>query len=83
MICLVGIVLNTWLYFEDIRNNGGILNKVHKGDGIEEMMKSPTREERRRIEEDEDINQNNKEYMLHKGARDALKRSIARRSMLK
>ena len=83
MICLVGIVLNTWLYFEDVRNNGGILNKVHKGDGIEEMMKSPTREERRRIEEDEDINQNNKEYMLHKGARDALKRSIAKRSMLK
>lgn len=56
MICLVGIILNTWLYFEDIRNNGGILNKVHKGDGIEEMMKSPTREERRRIEQDEGIN---------------------------
>ena len=47
------------------------------------MMKSPTREERRRIDEDKGIDQNNKEYMLRKGARDALKRSIARRSMLK
>ena len=80
---MVGLVLNIWLYLEDIRNNGGILNKVHKGDGIEEMMKSPTREERRRIEQDEGIDQNNKEYMLHKGARDALKRSMAKRSMAK
>jgi hypothetical protein len=47
MICVVGILLNTWLYFEDIRNNGGQLNKVHKGDAIEDLMKSPTREERK------------------------------------
>lgn len=84
MICVVGIVLNTWLYFEDIRNNGGQLNKIHKADGIEQMiMNSPDREERRQIEADGDIDPQSKEYLLHKGARDALKRSMARRSMAK
>ncbi len=33
-VCIVGIALNVWLYFEDIRNNGGKLNKVHKADTI-------------------------------------------------
>ena len=83
MVCVVGIALNTWLYIEDIRNNGGQLNKVHKGDGIEEMLKSPSREERRQITENENIDENNKEYLLNKGARDALKRSMAKRSMAK
>lgn len=33
-ICIVSIALNSWLYVEDIKNNGGQLNKVHKGDAI-------------------------------------------------
>jgi len=83
MICVVGIFLNSWLYFEDIKNNGGQLNKVHKGDAIEDLLKSPSREERRQITQDQEIPENNKEYLLHKGTRDALKRSMARRSMAK
>jgi MFS family permease len=82
-ICIIGIILNTWLYIEDIKNNGGQLNKVHHGDAIEDLLKSPTREERRKIEGDDEIPDNNKEYLLKKGARDALKRSMARRSMAK
>lgn len=34
IISIIGIALNVWLYYEDINNNGGILNKVHKGDAI-------------------------------------------------
>jgi len=33
-VCAVGLVLNVWLYIEDIKNNGGVLNKVHIGDNI-------------------------------------------------
>ena len=83
MICVVGILLNIWLYIEDIRNNGGQLNKIHKGDAIEDLLKSPTREERRQIAQDTDIADQTKEYFLHKGARDALKKSMATRSMAK
>ena len=49
MICIIGIALNCWLYYEDIKNNGGQLNKVHHGDAIEDFLKSPTREERKQI----------------------------------
>lgn len=83
MICVVGILLNIWLYIEDIKNNGGQLNKIHKGDAIEDLLKSPTREERRQVAEDPDITDKTREYLLHKGARDALKRSMAKRSMAK
>lgn len=32
LLSCVGLVLNCWLYYEDIKHNKGILNKVHKGD---------------------------------------------------
>jgi hypothetical protein len=80
-ICIVGIVLNTWLYYEDINNNGGTLNKVHKGDAIQDLLTSPTVGERRKIEENEDLSANAREYLTNQGNRDALKRSMAKRSM--
>jgi hypothetical protein len=79
----VGTFLNIWLYFEDIKNNGGMLNKVHKGDAIADLMQSPTGKERKTIEANPEISEQTKQYMLHPGARDALKKSMARRSMAK
>lgn len=32
MLGVVGLVLNFWLYFEDMRHNNGVLNKVHVDD---------------------------------------------------
>jgi MFS family permease len=80
-ICIVGIGLNVWLYFEDIRNNGGQLNKVHKGDALQDLITSP-QDERRRLEIKNDINldPNSKEYMLDSQNRGALKRSMAAKS---
>lgn len=40
-VCVVGTALNTWLYFEDIKNNGGQLNKIHRGDNIQDLLTSP------------------------------------------
>jgi hypothetical protein len=47
------------------------------------MMKSPTGSERREIEGDANIDNNTKEILLNNDARDALKKSMARRSMAK
>jgi hypothetical protein len=42
--CAFGLILNVWLYFEDIRNNKGVLNKVHVGATVQDLMTSPTQE---------------------------------------
>jgi len=42
-MCVVGFFLNVWLYYEDIKNNGRILDKVHKnGEEVQDLMTSPT-----------------------------------------
>ena len=84
-VCVVGTALNTWLYFEDINNNGGQLNKIHKGDNIQDLLTSPTGGERKRLEiqNSQDIAPQSKQYLLQPGARDALKKSMAKRSMAK
>lgn len=84
-VCIVGIVLNVWLYIEDIRNNNGQLNKVHRGDAIEDLINSPTGGERKKleIEQNTELDERTKIYLLRASARDALKRSIAKRSMAK
>jgi len=46
-LCILGTGLNIWLYFEDIRNNGGQLNKVHRGDTIDDLLTGPPDERRR------------------------------------
>ncbi len=38
----VGLIFNVLLYFEDIRRNGRVLDKVHIGDAITDLMTSPT-----------------------------------------
>jgi nitrate/nitrite transporter NarK len=80
-ICVVCLFLNTWLYLEDIRNNNGELNKVHKEDAINELMQSPTPTERREVQENPNLNEHEKDLILDPNAREAVKRSMLRKSM--
>jgi hypothetical protein len=73
--------LNSWLYFEDIRNNGGELNKVHKEDAINELLQSPTLTQRREILENPNLNEHEKDLILDPNAREAIRKSMLRKSM--
>lgn len=78
-LCVLGLGLNIWLYFEDIRNNDRILDKVHKsGDEIQELMTSPPRQRRQEIQKSMSIDENAKQYLLNPNVRNALKRSMAK-----
>lgn len=35
MLAIVGIFLNVWLYMDDIKNRGGVLDKVDEGENLE------------------------------------------------
>ena len=35
MLSCCGIVFNVWLYFDDIRNRGGILDAIDNGENLE------------------------------------------------
>ena len=48
-LCIIGLGMNVVLYFEDIKHNGGVLNKVHKEDNIQELITSPKPERRMEI----------------------------------
>jgi len=80
-MCIVCLFLNSWLYFEDIRNNGGELNKVHKEDAINELLQSPTLTQRREILENPNLNEHEKDLILDPNAREAIRKSMLRKSM--
>lgn len=43
LLCVLGLFLNIWLYFEDVRNNNRTLDKVHKtGEVVQDLITSPT-----------------------------------------
>ena len=87
-----GIVINLWLYVDDLKNHGGILDAVDNGEKIEEMMTTPVAKDRRKMQkdamegEDVDIDMNVDGdikgqldvYHKNKEARDNLKRSVAK-----
>ena len=80
-VCALGMLLNVWLYFEDVRNNNRVLDKVHKNEAtneVQDLLQSPTREQRREIRSQANISQNEKEYLLNPKTRGALKRSMAK-----
>lgn len=48
-LACVGIVFNVWLYIDDLRNRGGILDKVDNGeDDLTALMTTPVQENKRR-----------------------------------
>lgn len=96
---LCGFLLNIWLYFDDIRNRGSVLNNVDKGETLEELMTSPVAERKTagpddliegevvmaEMEANEHLKLPNQaahdgvdQYADDQGARDALKRSMAK-----
>ena len=96
-LACIGIFLNCWLYIDDIKNRDGILNKVDKGDELEELMTTPVAENRRKDQEkalmapdddaevtmktDQEVENQLQVYRKDKEARDSLRRSIAKQSM--
>ena len=44
-LALVGILLNSWLYIDDVRNRGSVLHRLDKGgkDEVKEIQKVETR----------------------------------------
>lgn len=49
LLGVIGIFFNCWLYFDDLRNRGGILDKVDTGENLGELITTPVPEEKRRI----------------------------------
>ena len=90
-----GIVINLWLYVDDLKNHGGILDAVDNGEKIEEMMTTPVAKDRRKMQKDAmegaevdidmnvdgDIKAQLDVYHSNKEARDNLKRSVAKQAM--
>jgi hypothetical protein len=79
----IGFFVNLWLYIDDIKNRGSVLNEVKKkGDDMTNMMTSPPPKRKRLGENGEDIADGIPAdiYAENKSTRDALKRSIARRA---
>ena len=44
VLAVIGILLNLLLYFDDLKNRGGILNRVDKGEKLEDLMATPKTE---------------------------------------
>ena len=42
-LAFIGIILNTWLYFDDSKNRGAILHRVDKGEKDEKGKKATIR----------------------------------------
>ena len=90
-ICLscIGICLNLWLYFDDIKNRKAILNNIDKGEQLTELMASPTKDTKRKAEQmreelaaqgDESTKAALLNYKTDKESRSSLRRSLARQS---
>lgn len=89
----IGIVFNVWLYIDDLKNRGGILDRVDEGENIADLMTSPVADKRRKFEEvegddeaemhvdeDEVVKQGLLEYKKNKEMRDSLRHSVAKNS---
>lgn len=50
VLALIGIVLNVWLYVDDLKNRGGILNRVDKNETLEERRATENEVQQMRVE---------------------------------
>ena len=46
----IGLCLNLLLYFDDIKNRGGVLNRVDKAEELDVLMASPTVDSRKKAQ---------------------------------
>ena len=75
-MALLGLCLNIWLYFEDKWHNNGVLDMVHKGEQITDLISSP-KIDKRKIAQNRNISKNAKQYFLNSPKRSMLRRSLA------
>merc|ERR1711862_260030 len=47
----IGICLNILLYVDDLKNRGGVLNSVDKGEQLTDLMASPTVDSRKKAQQ--------------------------------
>lgn len=79
-INITGLILHIALYFVDLAQNDGVLNKVDKGDELNEMMTSPTMPRKDILKQSmskDKTRQSLVDYKLDSSARATLKRSMA------
>ena len=55
VLCVIGFGINVWLYFDDIKNRGGVLHKVDTGEEKDDdalkpgdFMTSPTTSQKKK-----------------------------------
>lgn len=86
----IGLCLNLLLYFDDIKNRGGVLNSVDKVEELEDLMTTPTvakrdRAEQMRAELAAGGDAGNKaallDYKTDKTLRDSLRRSMGQQEI--
>ena len=58
-LSIIGFFINIWLYIDDIKNRGGVLDKVDTGEGdggqanpVNDFVASPTQAQRRQNKQD-------------------------------
>ena len=79
-INFTGLIVHISLYFVDIRQNNGVLNRVDQGDELTEMMASPTQTRKDILKQSmakDPTRASLADYKLDHSARNALKRSMA------
>ena len=90
VLAVIGICLNLWLYMDDLKYRGGILNKVDKGEELADLMATPRQDAKSKARQmreelaakgDEGQKAALLEYKLDDEARASLRRSVARNSM--
>lgn len=85
-LSLVAIGIACWLYYEDMNNNGGTLNKVYSdGETLEDLMSTPSVTRREQIEKLVNVKGSGAhlKYSMNAGERASLRRSMATRSIAK
>ena len=57
-LAIIGFLINIWLYIDDIKNRGGVLDKVDSGEDqnqappVNDFVASPTQAQRRQQKRD-------------------------------
>jgi MFS family permease len=81
-INVIGLIQNLYLYHIDIKYHDGILNRVDKGEGLADLMTSPTQTRKEILSESmakRDERASLMQYKLDSESRNELKRSMATR----
>lgn len=86
----IGLCLNLVLYFDDLKNRGGVLNRVDKAEELDTLMASPTTDNRKKAQQmreelaaqgDDSTKAALLNYKTDKALRDSLRRSVGQQAL--